>query len=117
MLEKYEGTQLRVDPAVSTYFFWMNTTVAPFNDVKVRQAVNYAIDPRALERIYSGQIVATQQILPPGMPGYQNSTSIRTASQSPPADRRSEPERPQVTVWTDSESPNDVAGAYYQGVL
>ena len=47
----------------------MNTTVAPFDDVKVRQAVNYAIDPRALERIYSGRLEGSQQILPPGMPG------------------------------------------------
>ena len=46
VLTKYEGSQFRVEPTVSTYFFWMNTTVAPFDDLKVRQAVNYAIDPR-----------------------------------------------------------------------
>ncbi len=118
VLEKYEGTQLRVDPSVSTYFFWMNTTVAPFNDVKVRQAVNYAVDPRALERIYSGQLVGTQQILPPGMPGYEKldlyphslAKARQLIEEANPSDR-------QVTVWTDSESPNDDAGAYYQGVL
>ena len=55
----------------STYYFWMNTTKPPFNNLKVRQAVNYAVDPAALERIYAGQIAATQQILPPGMPGYK----------------------------------------------
>jgi peptide/nickel transport system substrate-binding protein len=118
VLEKYEGTQLRVDPAVSTYFFWMNTTVAPFNDVKVRQAVNYAVDPRALERIYSGQIVGTQQILPPGMPGYKRldlyphslAKARQLVAEANPSDRS-------VTVWTDSESPNNDAGAYYQGVL
>jgi peptide/nickel transport system substrate-binding protein len=118
VVEKYEGTQLRVVPAVSTYFFWMNTTVAPFNDVKVRQAVAYAVDPRALERIYSGQLVGTQQILPPGMPGYKKfdlyPQSLAKAKQliaeANPTDRS-------ITVWTDSESPNNDAGAYYQGVL
>jgi peptide/nickel transport system substrate-binding protein len=118
VLEKYEGTQLRVDPAVSTYFFWMNTTVAPFDDVKVRQAVNYAIDPRALERIYSGQIVGTQQILPPGMPGYEKldlyphslAKARALIAEANPSDRS-------ITVWTDNESPNNDAGAYYQGVL
>ena len=118
VVEKYEGTQLRVDPSVSTYFFWMNTTVAPFDDVKVRQAVNYALDPRALERIYSGQIVGTQQILPPGMPGYKKLAlyphSLAKAraliAEADPSDRS-------ITVWTDSESPNNDAGAYYQGVL
>ena len=49
----------------------MNQTTEPFNNLKVREAVNYAVDPAALERIYTGQIVGTQQILPPGMPGYE----------------------------------------------
>ena len=69
--EKYEGTQFRVEPTISTYYFWMNTTKAPFDDLKVRQAVNYAIDPAAIERIYAGQLAPTQQILPPAMPGYK----------------------------------------------
>ena len=118
VLEKYEGTQFEVDPAVSTYFFWMNTTVAPFDDVKVRRAVSYAVDSRALERISSGQLVGSHQILPPGMPGYEKLDlyphSIAKAKQliaeADPGDRS-------ITVWTDSESPNNDAGAYYQGVL
>ncbi len=48
----------------------MNSTQEPFNNLKVREAVNYAVDPAALERVCTGQIVGTQQILPPGMPGY-----------------------------------------------
>ena len=71
MKAKYEGTQFRVEPTISTYYFWMNTTKAPFDDLKVRQAVNYAVDPAALERIYAGSLTGTQQILPPGMPGYK----------------------------------------------
>ena len=119
VLSKYEGTQFRVEPTVSTYFFWMNTTVAPFDDVKVRQAVNYAIDPRALERIYSGRLEGSQQILPPGMPGRPEArTSTRTTSkkakeliaEANPSDR-------EITVWTESEPPSNDVGAYYQGVL
>src|SRR4029077_1460657 len=68
---KYEGTQFRVEPTISNYYFWMNTTKPPFDDLKVRQAVNYAVSGAALERIYAGQLKANQQILPPGMPGYQ----------------------------------------------
>jgi peptide/nickel transport system substrate-binding protein len=115
---RFEGTQFRVEPTVSTYFFWMNTTTAPFDDVKVRQAVNYAVDPAALERIYAGQMVGTQQILPPGMPGYKKielyphslAKAKQLIAEANPSDR-------QITVWTDNESPNDEAGAYYQGVL
>ncbi len=59
-------------PTISTYYFWMNTQKAPFNDLKVRQAVNYAVDPEALERIYSG----ADHRHPPdpaaeGMPGHE----------------------------------------------
>ena len=68
---KYQGTQFKVEPTVSTYYFWMNTSKPPFNNLKVREAVNYAINPEALERIYAGTITATQQILPPGMPRYK----------------------------------------------
>ena len=118
IVEKYEGSQLRVEPAVSTYFFWMNTTVAPFDDLEVRRAVSYAVDPRALERIYSGQLVATHQILPPGMPGYEKidlyphslAKAKELIAEANPTDRS-------ITVWSESESPADDAAAYYQGVL
>ena len=54
--DKYEGTQFRVEHAINIYYFWMNTTRPPFDDVKVRQAVNYAVDRAALERIYAGSL-------------------------------------------------------------
>jgi peptide/nickel transport system substrate-binding protein len=115
---KYEGSQFKVEPTISTYFFWMNTTQAPFDDVAVRQAVNYAIDPRALERIYAGQLTGTQQILPPGMPGYKRidlyphnlAKAKQMVAAADPSDRA-------ITVWTDTESPNDEAGEYLEQVL
>jgi len=115
---KYEGSQFRIEPTFSNYFFWMNTTQAPFDNVKVRQAVNYAIDPRALERIYSGRLEAGQQILPPGMPGYKKlnlyphdmKKAKELIAEANPSDK-------DIVVWTNNESPSDDAGAYYQGVL
>ena len=58
-------------PTISVYYFWLNTQEPPFDDVRVRQAVNYALDPAALERIYAGTVKRTQQILPSQMPGYE----------------------------------------------
>src|ERR1700755_1076922 len=46
--KKYEGTQFRVEPTVSSYFFWMNMERPPFDDLRVRRAVNYAVDTAAL---------------------------------------------------------------------
>jgi peptide/nickel transport system substrate-binding protein len=116
--ERFEGTQFRVEPTVSTYYFWMNTTKPPFNDLKVRQAVNYAINTEALERIYAGTLTGLHQILPPGMPGHKPydlyphnmAKAKKMIAEANPTDRN-------ITVWTDNESPNNEAGQYYQGVL
>ena len=115
---RYEGTQFRVEHPISTYFFWINTEEAPFSDVKLRQAVNYAVDSAALERIYAGQLTASHQILPEGMPGHKTfdlyphnmAKAKKLFAEANPSDRK-------ITVWTDNESPNDKAGAYYAGVL
>jgi peptide/nickel transport system substrate-binding protein len=116
--EKFEGTQFRIEPTISTYYFWMNSTVEPFNNQKVREAVNYAVDPAALERIYTGQIEGTQQILPPGMPGYEKLELFpHDVKKAKELIAESGVKDKEVTVWTDTESPNNDAGTYYQGVL
>jgi peptide/nickel transport system substrate-binding protein len=116
--EKFEGSQFTSEPTISTYYFWMNQTTEPFNNLKVREAVNYAVDPAALERIYTGQIVGTQQILPPGMPGYKKFELFpHDVAKAKELVAESGVKDKEVTVWTDSESPNNDAGTYYQGVL
>ena len=86
--------------------------------MKVRQAVNYAVDSRALERIYTGQIAGTQQILPPGMPGYEKFELYpHDMEKAKQLIKEANPSDMNITVWTDSESPNNDAGTYYQGVL
>ncbi len=55
----------------ATFHFFLNTRVAPFNDVRVRQAVNYAMDRRAALAAYPDPGTVTCQVLPPSFPGYE----------------------------------------------
>jgi peptide/nickel transport system substrate-binding protein len=111
--------RFRFQDSINTYYFWMNTTKPPFNDVRVRQAINYAIDPAALNRVFGGRLHPTQQILPPGMPGYQEyklypgpdlNKAKALLAQAHPSDM-------DITVWTDDEPDRKRIGAYYQDVL
>ncbi|HQC78071.1 MAG TPA: ABC transporter substrate-binding protein [Mycobacterium sp.] len=111
--------RFRFEDSINTYYFWMNNQQAPFNDVKVRQAINYAIDPEALNRVFGGRLHATQQILPPGMPGYDEyklypgpdmDKAKALLAEANPADK-------DITVWTDDEPDRKRIGQYYQDLL
>ena len=57
-------------PIPSTYYFFLNTTKAPFNNEKARQAVNMAIDREAMVRLASGFLKPTCWFLPDGIVGH-----------------------------------------------
>ena len=113
------GDRFRLEESINTYYFWMNTQQAPFNDLRVRQAINYAVDPEALNRIFGGRLHPTQQVLPPGMPGYQEfklypgpdlDKAKQLIAEANPADRN-------ITVWTNDEPDRKRIGEYYHDLL
>ena len=59
-----EGGQLH------TGYVTMNTQMAPFDNVKVRQAVNMAINKDRIVQLINNRAVPANQPLPPSMPGY-----------------------------------------------
>jgi peptide/nickel transport system substrate-binding protein len=67
------GDQVHVNPLTAVWYIAMNVRIPPFNNLKARQAVNYATDRNALVKIYGGPKLAvpTCQILPPNFPGYK----------------------------------------------
>ncbi len=54
----------------STYYFFMRNDLPPFDDPKVREAVNIGLDKPALARLFGGELEPGCSFLPPGMPGY-----------------------------------------------
>jgi oligopeptide transport system substrate-binding protein len=61
---------VRTTPATNVYGEAMDVTKPPFNDKKVRQAMNYAINKEDSLRLYNQRMVISHGALPPGMPGY-----------------------------------------------
>jgi len=59
-----QGSQLH------TGYITMNVKAKPFDDVRVRQAVNMAINKDRIIRIINGRAKPANQPLPPSMPGY-----------------------------------------------
>jgi peptide/nickel transport system substrate-binding protein len=66
------ASQTHIETLTAFWYAPMNTRLAPFNNLKARQAVNYAIDRNALVGIIGGPKLATPscQVLPPGFPGH-----------------------------------------------
>jgi oligopeptide transport system substrate-binding protein len=61
-------------PSFSTYYMGMNVAEPPFDDPKVRLALNYAIDRDTISTtLLKGLLAPANSVLPPGFPGYQES--------------------------------------------
>jgi peptide/nickel transport system substrate-binding protein len=65
--------QLHMNASTSVLYVPLNTRRAPFDNVRVRQALNYAIDRRKLAGWFGGSLVATPlcQPLAPGLAGFR----------------------------------------------
>jgi peptide/nickel transport system substrate-binding protein len=73
-LQSKYGTQIKLWRTPSTYYFFMNQRLAPFNNLKARQAVNYAINRQTLVNLRGGLGVPTENFLPPTYPQYKKIT-------------------------------------------
>jgi peptide/nickel transport system substrate-binding protein len=118
--DRYEEHEL----TGSTNWFFMNERLPPFNDPRVRRAVNYAVDKPALARIYAGGLVEGCSFLPSGMAGYDrrlDTTGCPFGDPRKPPDverakgliRAAGAEGAKVTVWGFNQAPqSDVTLAY-----
>jgi peptide/nickel transport system substrate-binding protein len=72
-LRRQYASRLQVNPAKGTVYVFLNTRLPPFDNLKVRQAVNYAVDRNRTVELQGGsdQMQPTCQVLPPNFDGYR----------------------------------------------
>ena len=62
---------LQAPPGFGVTYFGLNANEPPFDDIKVRQALNYAVDRETLSSVLlQGLVTPAKGILPPSFPGY-----------------------------------------------
>jgi peptide/nickel transport system substrate-binding protein len=65
--------QVHINPLTAWWYAALNVNLPPFDNIKARQAFNYAVDRTALVNLFGGPVLAAPvcQVLPPGFPGHQ----------------------------------------------
>jgi peptide/nickel transport system substrate-binding protein len=133
ILEKFgpEGSEeqrFKEFTTLSTYYFFLNGDVAPFDDPKVREAVNIGLDKPALARLFAGTLEPGCSFLPPEMPGY---SAALDGGECPWGDPNEAPdlkkaqqmikeagaEGAKVTVWGDNVDPTPAVTQAYADQL
>jgi len=116
---RYPG-QLRLGTVFATEFFFLNTRIRPFDDVRVRRAVNLAFDAEASARRDGRAYVPTCQLLPPNFPGYRRTClyaagGVRNLDRARTLVRNAGAGGDRVIVWV--PSPLKERGRYMASVL
>jgi oligopeptide transport system substrate-binding protein len=122
---RYRKYQRFSKPTLSLFYIGFNTQDKPFDDRRVRQAFNYAVNREAIVRgIIRGGGLPAAGALPPGMPGYD--PDLRGYSYDPAKAKRllaeaGYPNRdgfPLVQLWSGQKIENTKAElAAYQRYL
>jgi peptide/nickel transport system substrate-binding protein len=97
----------------STYYFWLNSSIPPFDDRRLRRAVHLGLDKPALARLYGGLLEPTCNWLPPPMPGYRaidpcpygDPLGAGHVARARAAVRRAGATGTRVTVWGNTAAP------------
>lgn len=125
------ANQVHIEPSQGAYWYFLNTRVPPFNNLKARQAVNFAINRNAVVKLWGGPQVATPtcQVLPAIMPGgsptycpYTSGSNTTKWSGPDLAKAKalvaaSHTAGDKVSVYTETVEPVKSIGEYIQSVM
>jgi peptide/nickel transport system substrate-binding protein len=106
------------------YYFFLNVTTPPFNKLEARQAVNYAIDSRALQRIFSGRLAPGCTFIPPDVIGHKEGTCPYGDPKGPgnvakakELVKKSGTAGQSVTMWANNKDPRPAIADYMRDLL
>ncbi len=109
---------------ISTFYFFLNTQEKPFNNQLAREAVNMAVDRRALARLNGGNFEPTCWFLPKGLVGhptgacpYGDPNAAPDMAKAKQLLQQSGMAGQPVTVWSETRSPRQEFASYYADVL
>ena len=119
LAERYPS-QLHMSTQAATNYFFLNTRVPPFDDVRVRRAVNDAFDRNAFADLGGRGVAPTCQVLPPNSAGYRRaclyaSGGVTGVERARKLVRRAGAAGARVTVWV--PEPQKENGRYMASVL
>ncbi len=111
----------------STYYFFMNTRVAPFNNQAARTAVNMAMDRTALSKLSSGALTPGCFFLPPTITGHNDGPcsfgdptkvpSAATVAKAKQMIQQAGLAGTKVTVWSETRQPRQNFCVYLNDLL
>ena len=121
--------QVHVNALTAFWYLPMNTNLAPFNNIKARQAVNWAVDRAAVVKLFGGEKLAQPvcTFLPPEFPGHvddcQYTKGGGTTWSAPDLDKakqlvqESGTAGQEVGIVVSDDEVNKAVGEYVQSVL
>jgi peptide/nickel transport system substrate-binding protein len=110
--------QLKLYTPANTYYYFVNTRLAPFNKKEVRQALSYAVDRQAVVRLYGGLATPTQNVLPPTYPQYEKiNMYAHDMAKAKQLVQQAGVAGQSVTVWGNSRETIRKPAEYLQQVL
>ena len=122
--QKYKDRISLAPNPPNIYYFFLNVTTPPFNKLEARQAVNYAIDSRALQRIFSGRLAPGCTFLPPNVIGhkegacpYGDPAGPGNVAKAKELVKKSGTAGQSVTMWANNKDPRPAIGDYMRDLL
>ena len=111
--------QVHLYPRNNVTYFSMNERKPPFDNLLVRQAVNYAIDRNALVKIFGGQGTPTETVLPPlfGTAYHEPNLYPYDVAKAKSLIQQAGAQGATVEVWTTNADPAPKAAQYLAGQL